>query len=100
MKTEERAVRLDTFLSDATDYAAVRPDYPAELLQAAVGIAQLEPGASLLEIGCGTGQATRWFVEHGFRMLSIDRSEAMVRVARSRLGEHPDVQLRCQEFEA
>lgn len=98
MKTEQ-ARRLDTFLSDATDYAAVRPEYPTELLQVAVTLAGLEPGASLLEFGCGTGQATRWFADQGFKLLSIDRSEAMVRVAQSRLGDRPNVRIRCQEFE-
>jgi SAM-dependent methyltransferase len=91
--------RRDTFLRGATDYAAVRPAYPAELFDAAIQLGALAPGASVLEIGCGTGLATRSLAERGFRVLAADRSAEMLKVARDYLQSFPQVEFRQLDFE-
>ena len=55
--TEDPELRR-TFDAVADLYEAARPSYPNELFDDLVDLAELKPGARLLEIGCGTGKAT------------------------------------------
>lgn len=96
----ERESRRDSFLREAQDYALARPGYPDDLLQAGVEAAGLEPGSAVLDVGCGTGQATEWFLNAGFAVHGIDRSEQMLRLARERLGAQPGLKLQHLDFEA
>ncbi|HTD32889.1 MAG TPA: class I SAM-dependent methyltransferase, partial [Candidatus Elarobacter sp.] len=45
-------------------------------------------GLDVLDAGCAAGEHSAWLVEHGARVVAVDGSEAMVRLARERLGEH------------
>lgn len=45
-----------------------------------------------LEIGCGTGTFARLLAERCQRVVAVDLSPRMVEVARSRSGEHPNVE--------
>lgn len=61
MATSLNATTSDTFDQVADRYDAARPHYPEDLFDARVELTltALEPGARLLEVGCGTGKATR-----------------------------------------
>jgi len=48
-------------------------------------LAELPPGSSLLEIGCGTGWFGRALVRRGMRVTGLDPSAAMLAHARTRL---------------
>src|SRR3954449_6679037 len=53
----------------------------------------LAPDATVLDVGCGTGRVTEGLfalVPRG-RVLAIDASEAMVELARERLGDRAEV---------
>jgi ubiquinone/menaquinone biosynthesis C-methylase UbiE len=41
-------------------------------------------GNHLLELGCGTGHWTQFFVELGFQVTALDNSEAMLEIARGK----------------
>ena len=41
------------------------------------------PDASVIDLGCGTGEHVAFFAEHGARSVGIDRSPAMIEKARS-----------------
>jgi demethylmenaquinone methyltransferase/2-methoxy-6-polyprenyl-1,4-benzoquinol methylase len=56
------------------------------LRAALVRAAAPEPGADVLEIGCGTGAVTALLVEHGARVTAIDQNPEMLEQARQRLG--------------
>lgn len=99
MDRREREGRRDSFLADAEDYFAVRPGYPDGLLEEAVELAGLSPPDRILEMGCGTGEATEWFAHRGFRLLAMDRSPDMIRMARRRLAGVEGVELRVRDFE-
>lgn len=44
---------------------------------------RLEPGASILDLGCGTGRPiARYLIEQGFRVVGVDESEKMLEIAR------------------
>lgn len=45
----------------------------------------------VLEIGCGTGEATRFAAAHADRVVALDFSPEMVRIARERSTAHPNI---------
>lgn len=99
MGRRERESRRDSFLLDAEDYFAARPGYPDVLLEEAVELGDLSPPDRLLEVGCGTGEATAWFAHRGFRMMAMDRSPEMIRLARMRLEGLDGVDVQLLDFE-
>jgi SAM-dependent methyltransferase len=61
----DRAVGTTAFGADVAGYAAGRLDYPGELFAILRERGGLAPGVSLIEIGPGTGQATRELLDAG-----------------------------------
>src|SRR2546426_501342 len=51
-------------------YERTRPSYPAELFDDLVSFAGLEVGSRVLEIGCGTGQATLPLAGRGLEVVN------------------------------
>jgi SAM-dependent methyltransferase len=95
----ERHLRRATFDDVARGYEDARPVAPSEVLDDLVELARLEPGASLLEIGCGTGQATRPLTERGFSVLAVELGANLAEFARRRLADFPDVEIVTSSFE-
>ena len=56
----------------ANIYKAARPDYPEALIEAVVSYADLKQSDKILEVGCGTGQATKSFAKRNFSTLAIE----------------------------
>jgi len=49
-------------------------------------IAHLDPGAKVLDLGCGTGEPiARYFADQGFKVTGVDASEKMLDIAKDRL---------------
>ncbi len=46
----------------------------------------LEPGASILDFGCGSGRDSRYFLSKGYRVEASDGSEEMVKIASENTG--------------
>jgi SAM-dependent methyltransferase len=84
----------------AGTYAAARPDYPETLADDVLSFAELQPGDRILEIGCGSGQATKSFARRGFAILAIDPGAALIRAAREHLAEFAKVELLETTFES
>ena len=63
-----------------------------------VDLAQLQPGARLLEIGCGTGKATRSLLERGFSVVCVELGRHLAERARRSLAGLP-VEIHVAEFE-
>jgi SAM-dependent methyltransferase len=92
-------VRLrETFNEDAERYDRARPRYPVQMFDdlAASGIA---PGARVLEIGCGTGQATVPLAERGYRIVAVELGPEMATVARRNLAGFDSVKVVTAAFE-
>ncbi len=53
---------------------------------------------NILELGCGTGSITWWLSERGLRVTGVDRSEAMLAVARGKLAGYPWISLQQQDM--
>jgi SAM-dependent methyltransferase len=74
-------------------YDRARPGYPPQLFDDLVELAGLRPGDRVLEIGCGTGQATQPLAERGLRLTCIELGAGMVAFVRRRLARFPEVEI-------
>jgi SAM-dependent methyltransferase len=84
-----------TFGEDAELYNRHRPGYPAELFeQLGVG-----PGSRVLEIGCGTGQATVPLARLGCSIVAVELSADLAMVAERNLAGLGDVEVVVSAFE-
>lgn len=70
--------------ADEYDRMVAAEDCEGNLLPALAAIAPLE-GASVLEVGAGTGRITRQIVGAAARVIAVDRAQAMLDVARRHL---------------
>ena len=89
-----------TFNTDATLYEEIRPGYPEELISDVVDLSGIEHSSKVLEVGCGTGKATRSFAERGYELVCLDIGADLIAVAREKLKQFPNVSFVEQAFEA
>lgn len=80
-------------------YDRVRPAYPEVLFDDLVGLAGLERGSRVLELGCGTGQATVPLARRGFAVVAVELGAGLAAVARRNLAPFPDVEVVNAAFE-
>ncbi|MEV5573316.1 class I SAM-dependent methyltransferase [Spirillospora sp. NPDC052269] len=71
----------ESFGASAARYDRARPSYPRALIDRIVAAA---PGREFLDVGCGTGIASRQFQAAGCTVLGVDADARMAEVARSR----------------
>ncbi|MEV4733803.1 class I SAM-dependent methyltransferase [Saccharopolyspora sp. NPDC049426] len=93
----DRERMRSVFAEDADLYDRCRPGYPAQLfdvLTAAVG-----EGARVLEIGCGTGQATVPLAARGFAVTALEPGEELAEIARRHLADYVSARVVVAAFE-
>ena len=90
----------DTFDKVAELYDALRPGYPGALFADLAATAGLTGRDRILEIGCGSGQATEGLADLAGPVLALDPGPELIRLARRRLADHPDVSFEVSSFEA
>ncbi|MEV2269253.1 class I SAM-dependent methyltransferase [Nonomuraea africana] len=78
------------FDEDAARYDRARPGYPAELFS------RIPRGSRVLEIGCGTGQATRGLLSVGCRVTAVELGPSLAAMARLRV---PSAEIVTADFE-
>jgi SAM-dependent methyltransferase len=91
---------LRTTFDDSPElYDRSRAVAPQQLFDDLIALAKLEPGARLLEIGCGTGQATLPLAERGFEIVAIEPGASLADLARRKLAPFPCVNIVVSSFE-
>lgn len=88
-----------TFDSAAELYHQGRPDYPEQLFDALVEMAELDVGDWLLEIGCASGKATVPLARRGFRIVCVELGADLAAVGRRNLAGFADVEVLQADFE-
>jgi SAM-dependent methyltransferase len=83
----------------AAAYDRTRPRYPAILLNRVLKLAQFQPKANILEIGCGPGIATTEFAKFGLSMVCLEPSQSACELARSNCADYADVEIINTTFE-
>ena len=79
-------------------YNATRQEYPAAVVDKMFATSRVDPGAFVLEVGCGTGQLTRDLAARGVALTAIDIGPSMVKEA-SRNVDNPSVSFVVTSFE-
>lgn len=101
MTDDERERLRRTFTEAPELYDRARPGYPRAMYDdlAAAAPTGLGPTCRVLEIGCGTGQATVPLAGRGCRVTAVELGAEMARVARRNLAGYPDVDVVNAAFE-
>src|SRR4051794_37957712 len=81
-------------------YDRVRPGYPEELFEDLAERTGLRPGSRVLELGCGTGQATVPLARRGYEIVAVELGAGLADVAREKLEGFPSVHVVTAAFEA
>lgn len=80
-------------------YDRVRPEYPDELFADLVTLTGMGEGASILEVGCGTGQATRSLAALGYSVTAVEPGIGMAALARQRVAAFDNIDVEISTFE-
>jgi SAM-dependent methyltransferase len=99
-ETSERDTCRATFDEDAAAYDRTRPVAPAHVFDELVALADLRPGSPVVEIGPGTGQATRALAARGLRIVALELGPRLAALARRNLAPFPGVEVVTTSFEA
>jgi len=71
---------------DAAGYAQGRPEYPEQVYDVLRGRCGLHEGSEVLEIGPGTGLATRRLLAYGAQVVAVEPDEGMAKFLTGTLG--------------
>jgi SAM-dependent methyltransferase len=80
-------------------YDRVRPRYPDELFADLAAITGMDEKSSVLEVGCGTGQATRSLAALGCSVTAVEPGAGMAALARQRIATFRNVEVEKSTFE-
>jgi SAM-dependent methyltransferase len=83
----------------AEDYQRTRPVCPPQLFDDLIRLTGLEAGDRVVEIGCGTGQATVPLAERGLAITAVELGPELAAIARRRLTGFPAAEVVAGSFE-
>lgn len=94
MLSDEEKKTLDTYNNIAGDWAAKNTDadfWADEHLKFSLIVSS----GYIIDVGCGTGRDSQWFVDHGYGYVGVDASTQMIQIAQA---AHPDYSYYVQNF--
>jgi SAM-dependent methyltransferase len=98
--TKMNGIQLrDTFDTVAALYDRARPRYPPALFDDLAGLTGIAPGARILEIGPGTGQATLALAMRGYTIIAVELGRHLAAHARDKLASFAGVEVHTADFE-
>ena len=80
-------------------YDRIRPSYPDALFADLVDICGIDARSSVLEVGRGTGQATRSLAALGASIIAVEPGTGMAALAREHLAPFANVDVEISRFE-
>ncbi len=95
-----RTARARTFDEIPELYDRARRPHPEQLFDDLFALARMDPASTnILEVGCGTGQATLPLARRGCGVVCVEMGENLARVARRKLAPFPRVEIVNARFE-
>lgn len=88
-----------SFNSIADDYDAYRGGYPDEVVSDIIYISGVSNVSRALEIGCGTGQATKSFAKSGMSIVCVEPGLNLMKKAQANLASQDHVKFENSKFE-
>ena len=86
----------DTFYENADGYRKYRPGYPGTIRDRIIDVIEPDEECRILEVGCGTGQATGFFQEYSPIQTCIDPGINLLQMCERRF---PGYEYVCTRFE-
>lgn len=80
-------------------YEKYRPQYVPALFKTLIEYAKLDENSHALEIGIGTGQATRPILETGCQVTAIELGNKLADYSRNKFSEYPNLDIKNIPFE-
>ncbi|NQZ09036.1 MAG: NUDIX domain-containing protein [Algicola sp.] len=74
------------YLNNAKSYAAESQGFAVDNIHAPF-INKLQPGAHILDLGCGSGRDSKAFIDAGFKITAIDNCEPLAKLAAQHIGQ-------------
>lgn len=81
-------------------YDRYRPGYPGPLFEDLLSLSGIAASGRILEIGCGTGQATLPLAQRGYAISCLEPGPRLASIARENLAEFSRVDVVCETFES
>lgn len=100
MSTGNAEYLRTTFDTAAVRYDRARPAYNAAMFEALRQRCELGPGSRVLEIGCGTGQATLPLAQMGCEITAVELGDNLAAIAREKLRTFPGCRVLTGAFES
>lgn len=97
---ERRETLKRTFDSAATLYDSRRPGYPQALINDVIQLSRIPHQGNILEIGCGTGQATKPFADFGYRLICLELGMQLADTAKRKFQNYDNVTIIAEPFES
>lgn len=83
----------------AQTYDDVRPKYPKQLYKDIKNFCSISQNTNLLEIGTGSGIATKAIAELGSQIVTVEPGDNLIKVAQSNLSNFNNIKFVCDTFE-
>ena len=96
---DDQNERRTSFDQVAGLYNQVRPGYPDALFEDVIALSHLPSDGQILEIGCGTGQATLPFARQGYSICCIEPGANLAAVAQQNLAPYSNAEVVISPFE-
>jgi SAM-dependent methyltransferase len=88
-----------SFDQEAPLYHSIRPRYPEAVFDDLIQSTGLQAKAKIVEIGPGTGQATKSLATRGYSIIAIEIGESLSNIAHCELREYSNVAIINDAFE-
>jgi ubiquinone/menaquinone biosynthesis C-methylase UbiE len=82
------------------EYDKIRSEYPAELFKDIISYSGTGTNKKALEIGAGTGKATKPFLDAGYNVTAVELSENMARFLQKKFNEYDKFNVIKADFES
>ena len=87
------------FDEDETNYDKYRPKYCLELFSNILEYAKIDSNSKVVEVGCGTGQATEPFLKIGSKIIAIELGEKLATFTSNKFKDYDNFQIQNIPFE-